>query len=77
MTIRQSFFTATTNNNCWNKVIEWQGVRIGTVRWHNDPWKLVSDNSDFDTIKTDYKNEHSLAFHTQADLWQHLTNPTI
>ena len=72
MTVRQSFFESTTNGNIWNKVIEWNGRKIGTVRWHNDPWKLVLDSSDFDTIKTDYKNEHSLAFRTQADLWEYL-----
>ena len=74
MTIRQSFFNSTTNSNCWNKVINWNGRKIGTVRWHNNPWKLILDDSNFDIIKSDYKNEHSLAFHTQADLWEYIKN---
>lgn len=72
MTLRQSFFKSCTLNKTWNRVIEWNGYTIGTVQWHNNPWKLINDNSDFDTIKTDYKNEHSTAFHTQVELWDYI-----
>jgi hypothetical protein len=72
MTLRQSFFTETKLNKIWNKTIEWNGYRLGTVMWHHNCWKLINDNSDFDTIKSDYKNEHSAAFHTQAELWNYI-----
>lgn len=72
MTIRQSFFNDTKLNSIWNTTITWNGYNLGTVMWHNDPWKLINDSSDFDTIKSDYKNEHCVAFHTQAELWQYL-----
>lgn len=69
---KASFKEATKLNNVFNKVVDWNGLRIATVMWHNGrEWKLVDSEADFDTIKErDYK---PLAeFHTQEELWQYI-----
>jgi hypothetical protein len=67
----KSLKEATSINNSWNKIVEWNGLRIATVRWHNGrEWKLL-DNEDFETISA--RDYHPKAeFHTQEELWQYI-----
>ncbi len=72
MTIRQSFFDNCNLNKTWNKVIEWQGVTLGTVRWHTDrEWKLLERGTTFDDVK-DRSYKPLAEFHTQQELWQYI-----
>ena len=72
MTFRQDFFTSTADNGCWNRVLNWKGYRIATVGWHNEPWKFITDNSDFETLADDRGNAHCKAFRTQKDLYTYI-----
>jgi len=80
MTTRQSFFENCNLNKTWNRIIDWEGLRIGTVHWHSDnEWKLVTDNSTFDDIKSLKKSERTncIEFHTQAELWAYIRDNNL
>jgi len=73
MTTRQSFFEATTNDNIWNKIINWNGYKLATVRWHdNREWKIV-DTDSWETVKS-YDYKPVAQFHTQQELWEYIKN---
>ena len=72
MTLRQDFYENVTRNKTWNRVIEWNGLRLATVQWHNDrEWKLLENGEDFDTIK-ERSYRCSKEFHTQNELWDYV-----
>ena len=73
MTFRQDFFEATKGNGCWNRILNWHGYRLATVGWHYpNSWKIVLDDSDFDTIADDRGDAHCKGFHTQRELFEYL-----
>lgn len=77
MTIRQSFFDNCNLSKTWNKVIEWQGLTLGTVHWHNDrEWKLLQSGATFDQVK-DFKYQPLAQFHTQQELWQYIKDNNL
>jgi hypothetical protein len=70
---KQSFKEATKLIKIFNTVVEWNGLKLATVMWHEDKqWKLVTtlDHS----ILTDRADKtHIIAeFRTQEDLWQYI-----
>ena len=72
MTIRQSFFENVSLNNTWNRVIEWNGLTIGTCQWHNGrEWKILKSGTTFDEIN-DRQYEPLAQFHTQQELWLYI-----
>jgi len=70
---KKSFKEATKLVNIWNKVIEWNGLKLATVLWQeNCEWKLVN-SMDFKLIK-EYEDKSHIIFetHTQEQLWQYI-----
>lgn len=75
MTKRQSFFEATKLKNIWNKKIRWDKFSLAVVMFHDNPWKIVSDTDDFNTIAI--RGYKPIAeFHTQQELWDYIKNLT-
>lgn len=70
---KKSFREATKLKNIWNKIIEWNGLKLGTVLWqYKSEWKLV-DTLDHDLITEREDKSHIIAeFHTQEELWQYI-----
>ncbi len=70
-TTKKSFRETTKLFNIWNKVVEWNGLKLATVMWHFDKeWKIV-DTLDHDLII--HGKEHVVAeFHTQEELWKYI-----
>jgi len=68
-----SFREATKLNNIWNKVIEWNSLKLATVFWQEGKeWKLVN-SLNFDLISDREDKRHIIAeFHTQEELWQYI-----
>ena len=72
MTLRQSFFSDCSLSKTWNKVIEWRGVTLGTVRWHQDrEWKILTPGAKFDDV-AEFGYKPIAQFHTQQELWEYI-----
>jgi len=70
---KTSFREASKLKNIWNRVVEWNGLKLATVLWQADKeWKLV-DTMEFDLIK-EYEDKSHIIFetHTQEELWQYI-----
>lgn len=68
------FREATKLKTIWNKVIEFKGLKLATVMWHDKSWKLVK-TLNYDDLKERWDNPNVIAeFHTQEELWQYIKN---
>lgn len=72
---KKSFKEHTTLKKIWNTVIEWEGLKIGTVLWQaGREWKIV-DTMEFNLINDREDKSHILfECHTQENLWQYIKN---
>lgn len=70
---KTSFREATKLNSIWNKIVEWNGLKLATVQWHTDKeWKAV-DTLDFNLISDWNDKSHIIVEkHTQEELWEYL-----
>lgn len=75
---KQSFKEATKLNNIWNKIVEWNGLKLATVLWQcGREWKIV-DTLNFDDIKDRSNKEHIIKeFHTQEQLWSYIKDNNL
>ncbi len=73
MKTKASFKESTALKNVWNKIVEWNGLKIATVLWHaNKEWKIV-DTLNFNLISDRNNKSYILQeFHTQEDLWAYI-----
>lgn len=73
MITKKSFRENTKLNKIWNNIIEWEGLKIGTVMWQSrKEWKIVN-TMEFNLISDRENKNHILAeFHTQEELWQYI-----
>ena len=78
MKTKTSFREATKLNKIFNKVIEWNGLKLGTVMWHTETaWKVV-DTLEFDLISDwNDKNHIIKEFRTQEDLWEYIKDNNL
>ena len=75
---KKSFREATKLKNSWNRVVKWNGLKIGTVLWQeNKEWKIV-DTLEFNLIKERDDKSHIIAeFHTQEELWDYIESNNL
>jgi len=81
-TTRKDFIEATKLKNIWNRIIEWNGLKLATVMWHDNPWKIVDNkmvarnDKDFNII-ADRAYQPIATFRTQDDMWKYLKSIMI
>jgi hypothetical protein len=70
---KASFIEATKGQ--WNSVRIWNGIKIASVAWQNNRWKIVSDD-DHDIVCV--RGYESIAeFHTRNELWNFIKSNMI
>ena len=73
---KTSFKEATKLKNIFNRIVEWNDIKIATVMWHdNRQWKIV-DTMDFDKIK-DREYQPIYQCHTQEELWEYIKSKLL
>ncbi len=75
---KTSFKETTKLNNVWNKIVEWNDIKIGTVMWQSGKeWKIVK-TLDFNLINDREDKSNIIAeFHTQEELWDYIKNKEV
>lgn len=66
---KKEFEKIITWDNPWNKIIKLNNLLIATVRWHNNPWKIVN-TTNFNDL-TEWKGIIK-EFRTRDLLWKYI-----
>lgn len=68
---KTDWIAETTLTKIMNNVKVVDGKTIACVMFHNNPWKLVPEGTDFNTV-ANRQYEPIASFRTREDLWRHL-----
>ena len=67
----KNFRESTKLTKIWNRIIEWEGLTLATVMWHENSWKLIDKNATWEEVK-DRQYKPIAEFYTQEQLWKYI-----